>query len=291
MAAKDVLAAGAVVFRPGKRVLLVHRPRYDDWSFPKGKLDPGEHVTAAAVREVAEETGLHVRLGVPLSPPALPGHRRPDEAGLLLGRSRRRRPRRQRLPAQRGDRRGRVGAVRRGDGPAHLRLRPGARCKEARPRRRRTRRRRRAAARPGPLAQGVAAGRPAAARSSRPAAPRPSGWCRCSRRTTSPGSSAPAACAASRPIAPYADTTGWELELDDGVSEEGATADLRGRRWSTSWSPAEESAPCSAPTDRCCRRCSTRSGCADPRLEPGEMLVVHLRQGTVTRYRTATWRT
>jgi 8-oxo-dGTP diphosphatase len=63
----DVLAAGAVVFRPGKRVLLVHRPRYDDWSFPKGKLDRGEHVTAAAVREVAEETGLHVRLGPPLA--------------------------------------------------------------------------------------------------------------------------------------------------------------------------------------------------------------------------------
>ena len=67
MPAKDVLAAGAVVFRPGKRVLLVHRPRYDDWSFPKGKLDPGEHETAAAVREVAEETGVHVRLGARLA--------------------------------------------------------------------------------------------------------------------------------------------------------------------------------------------------------------------------------
>jgi 8-oxo-dGTP diphosphatase len=67
MVPKDVLAAGVVVFRPGRRVLLVHRPRYDDWSFPKGKLDPGEHATAAAVREVAEETGLHVRLGPPLS--------------------------------------------------------------------------------------------------------------------------------------------------------------------------------------------------------------------------------
>ncbi|HEX6148871.1 NUDIX hydrolase [Nocardioides sp.] len=63
---RDVLAAGAVVFRPGRRVLLVHRPRYDDWSFPKGKLDPGEHAAVAAVREVAEETGLHVRLGPPL---------------------------------------------------------------------------------------------------------------------------------------------------------------------------------------------------------------------------------
>jgi 8-oxo-dGTP pyrophosphatase MutT (NUDIX family)/phosphohistidine phosphatase SixA len=67
MSPSDVLAAGAVVFRPGKDVLLIHRPRYDDWSFPKGKLDPGEHVAAAAVREVAEETGLRVRLGPPLA--------------------------------------------------------------------------------------------------------------------------------------------------------------------------------------------------------------------------------
>jgi 8-oxo-dGTP pyrophosphatase MutT (NUDIX family)/phosphohistidine phosphatase SixA len=67
MPQSDVLAAGAVVFRPGKEVLLVHRPRYDDWSFPKGKLDPGEHVAACAVREVAEETGLRVRLGPPLA--------------------------------------------------------------------------------------------------------------------------------------------------------------------------------------------------------------------------------
>jgi 8-oxo-dGTP pyrophosphatase MutT (NUDIX family)/phosphohistidine phosphatase SixA len=67
---RDVIAAGAVVLRRGQQVLLVHRPRYDDWSFPKGKLDPGEHVTAAAVREVAEETGLHVRLGAPLTPQA-----------------------------------------------------------------------------------------------------------------------------------------------------------------------------------------------------------------------------
>ena len=49
-AAKDVQAAGVVAFRPGHRVLLVHRPKSDDWSFPKGKVDPGEHPTAAAVR-------------------------------------------------------------------------------------------------------------------------------------------------------------------------------------------------------------------------------------------------
>jgi 8-oxo-dGTP diphosphatase len=44
-------------------VALIHRPRYDDWSLPKGKLDPGEHVLTAAVREVREETGLDVVAG------------------------------------------------------------------------------------------------------------------------------------------------------------------------------------------------------------------------------------
>jgi len=64
-----VIAAGAVVSRrSGSEVLLVHRPKYDDWSFPKGKQDPGEHVTVTAVREVLEETGLHIVLGRPLPP-------------------------------------------------------------------------------------------------------------------------------------------------------------------------------------------------------------------------------
>jgi len=62
----DIVAAGAVVLRRGGEVLLVHRPKYDDWSFPKGKLDRGEHVLAAAVREVGEETGVAIRLGRPL---------------------------------------------------------------------------------------------------------------------------------------------------------------------------------------------------------------------------------
>ncbi len=66
--APQIVAAGVVVSRKGPEILLVHRPRYDDWSFPKGKADPGEHVTATAVREVAEETGLDVRLGPPLTP-------------------------------------------------------------------------------------------------------------------------------------------------------------------------------------------------------------------------------
>jgi len=63
----EIIAAGAVVTRKGKEILLVHRPKYDDWSFPKGKLDPDEHIVTTAVREVAEETGLDIRLGPPLS--------------------------------------------------------------------------------------------------------------------------------------------------------------------------------------------------------------------------------
>jgi 8-oxo-(d)GTP phosphatase len=56
-------AGGVVVRRDGEpSVLVVHRPKYDDWSLPKGKLEPGETEAAAAVREVAEETGLDVRL-------------------------------------------------------------------------------------------------------------------------------------------------------------------------------------------------------------------------------------
>jgi 8-oxo-dGTP diphosphatase len=55
-------AAGGVVVRGG-RVLVVHRPRYDDWTFPKGKLDPGESFEDAALREVEEETGVRCSLG------------------------------------------------------------------------------------------------------------------------------------------------------------------------------------------------------------------------------------
>jgi 8-oxo-dGTP pyrophosphatase MutT (NUDIX family) len=51
-----------VVVRDGK-VLLVHRPRYDDWTFPKGKLDPGESFELAALREVEEETGVRGSIG------------------------------------------------------------------------------------------------------------------------------------------------------------------------------------------------------------------------------------
>ena len=57
-----IRAAGGIVVRDG-RVLLVHRARYDDWSLPKGKLEPGETWEAAALREVLEETGVRGQLG------------------------------------------------------------------------------------------------------------------------------------------------------------------------------------------------------------------------------------
>ena len=76
----DVVAAGAVLWRPKPgtevapggpvggelEIALVHRPRYDDWSLPKGKLERGENPLAAAVREVGEETGISAALGTRL---------------------------------------------------------------------------------------------------------------------------------------------------------------------------------------------------------------------------------
>jgi 8-oxo-dGTP diphosphatase len=62
----QVKAAGGVPIRDGL-VLLVHRPKYDDWTLPKGKLDPGESFEDAALREVEEETSLTCRLGSELS--------------------------------------------------------------------------------------------------------------------------------------------------------------------------------------------------------------------------------
>ena len=56
-----VRAAGAVLV-DGDRVALVHRPRYDDWTLPKGKHQPGEDDIAAALREVLEETGFEGRI-------------------------------------------------------------------------------------------------------------------------------------------------------------------------------------------------------------------------------------
>ncbi|MFV2039747.1 MAG: NUDIX hydrolase [Acidimicrobiales bacterium] len=62
MKPERVHAAGGVVVDPTGRMLVVHRPRYDDWTFPKGKLDPGETIEECALREVREETGYSCEL-------------------------------------------------------------------------------------------------------------------------------------------------------------------------------------------------------------------------------------
>ena len=71
MTEPEVRAAGGLVVRDrgaGAEVAIVHRPRYDDWSLPKGKLEPGEAWEDAALREVEEETGMRCRLGEELDP-------------------------------------------------------------------------------------------------------------------------------------------------------------------------------------------------------------------------------
>jgi 8-oxo-dGTP diphosphatase len=77
--AAEVKASGGVVWRRGPggapELVVVHRPRYDDWSLPKGKLDAGESWEAAALREVEEEVGLRCRLGDELPPVSYRDHK------------------------------------------------------------------------------------------------------------------------------------------------------------------------------------------------------------------------
>jgi 8-oxo-dGTP pyrophosphatase MutT (NUDIX family) len=66
----EVRAAGGVLLRTGPegpQVAVIHRPKYEDWSLPKGKLDDGEDFEQAALREVEEETGMRAELGPELS--------------------------------------------------------------------------------------------------------------------------------------------------------------------------------------------------------------------------------
>ena len=278
MPTKDVLAAGAVVFRPGKRVLLVHRPRYDDWSFPKGKLDRGEHVTAAAVREVSEETGLHVRLGVPLSPQRYPvAGGRTKHVSYWVGRAVGDPDVSDYRPNDEIDE---VAWLGYDEAMARLSYDyDRSTLKEARSRRRqthavvvlrhgdaRTRKGWRQDDRLRPLIQ---LGRTQAQR----LVPILSAY-----DVTKVVTSGSMRCVET--ITPYADTTGWSIEVADGVSEEGATASSVVDVVDTLVAGEESAVIC---THRpVIPSVLDALGVADTKLEPGAMLVVHLRQGTVT---------
>ncbi|WP_367651783.1 NUDIX hydrolase [Curtobacterium sp. MCPF17_052] len=121
-----VIAAGAVVWREQDGeplVLLIHREHHKDVSFPKGKVDPGESIPEAAVREIDEETGYRVHLGAPPRPSGVrPTERSRQGRALLVGPGL---PQGGRacgsVPPERRGRRRRVGVHRRRPRPAHLR--------------------------------------------------------------------------------------------------------------------------------------------------------------------------
>ena len=263
-------------------MLLVHRPRYDDWSFPKGKLDPGEHVTAAAVREVPRRPGCTSGSGRRCAGQRYPvaggrtkpvaywvgrvvgdddvsGYRANDEIDEVA-----------------------LGAVRRGARPAHLRPRP----------RRRSRGAGRSAARPTPLV----VLRHGEARSRKAWRGRTTGCARCSQLgrqqaqrlvpvlaaydVTRIVSSSSTRCVET--VAPYADTTGLEARARGRPQRGGRHR--RGGRSSIGRRAARR-------PDEAAVLCTHRPvlppvfdalGVDDPSWSPGAMLVVHLRQGTVT---------
>lgn len=277
MPAPDVRAAGAVVTRKGGDVLLVHRPRYDDWSFPKGKLDPHEHVTTAAVREVAEETGLDIRLGPALSTQRYDtGRGRMKSVNYWIGR------------VQGHDD---VSGYRINDEVDAVAWVPWAKAAqrltydydrgtlaEARPLRRKTRALillRHAHARSRRSWQGDDRRRPllvAGASEAQRLVPVLAAF-----DATEIHSSSSVRCVAT--VTPYVHTTGWPLHSYDELSEEGASV------------PAVEGLlkgllAVDASTLMCTHRpvlpiVLQTLGLADVKLEPAEMLVVHHRKGAV----------
>ena len=273
-------AAGAVVTRKGGDVLLVHRPKYDDWSFPKGKLDPGEHVVTAAVREVAEETGLDVRLGPPLAGQRYrtsngrwktvdywPGARSAATTSAATG------PTPRSTPSS--------GCRRTRPGPAHLPLRPRhpARGAAAAPPHARAGR---AAPRRGPLAQRLAPGRPAPpAAARRPAPGRAPGAAARGVRRHAAHTSSSTRCV--QTVTPYVDVTGWPVKLHDVLTEEDATVEAWCDLVDDLLDGGESAVLCThrpvLPT------VLDALGVPDVRLEPGAMLVVHHRKGRVVALR------
>jgi 8-oxo-dGTP diphosphatase len=283
MVGPDVLAAGVVVFGAGRTVLLVHRPKYDDWSFPKGKLDRGERAATAAVREVLEETGLRVRLGPPLSSQRYPVNSGMKTVFYWTGR-----------PAGDGD----VSAYEPNDEIDDVRWVPLDQARDtltyahdletldqALALRRRTRT--------------LVVLRHATARSRK-------SWSKDDRRRPLLATGrrqaerlVPVLAAYDVPrvvssgstrcvdtVAPYAAATGGRVEVDDVLSEEDFTAKGVRRLVRRVVERLEESPRSAGGTVVCTHRpvlpeVFDALGIEDPHLEKGEMLVVHLRRGRV----------
>jgi 8-oxo-(d)GTP phosphatase len=274
---RDVVAAGVVAFRPGRRVLLVHRPRYDDWSFPKGKLDPGERAAVAAVREAAEETGLHLRLGPPLASQRYPNGDRCKTVHYWVA-----------WPVGDAD----VSGYRVNDEIDEVVWLPYeealhrltyARDRNTLVEARRLRKKTHALV---VLRHGKARSRKGWGR--RPDAERPLvslGHGQAQRlvsllatyAATRIVSSPSTRCLDS--VRPYADATGWELEEDDGISEDSATAESVVATVDDLLHGKEGAVLC---THRpVLPAVFDALGMAEQALEPGGMVVVHHRKGTV----------
>lgn len=277
---RAVLAAGVVAFRAGRQVLVVHRPRYDDWSFPKGKVDPGEHVTATAVRETWEETGLHVRLGPQLADQryAIAGGR-PKVVSYWTGR------------AVGDDDVATYAANREIDEVAWVDLDkaeglltyPHDRTTLAQA----TGLRRRTA----PivvLRHGKARSRKAWRKDDRQRPLLALGTLQAERlvpvlsayAVTRVVTSSSTRCL--QTVTPFADTTGWEVEATDGLSEEGHTKGSVRRVVAA----AREAAADGVGTVLCSHRpvlpqLLRELGLKDPQLAPGQLLVAHTRKGDV----------
>ena len=279
----EILAAGAVVFRKredGTEVLLVHRPKYDDWSFPKGKLDPGEHAVTAAVREVAEETGLDVRLGPPLPDQEYDvGNGRPHQARALLGR-----------PAARRRRRRGYRANAEVDEVAWVDLDEGAtQLTYLRDREHPRARRRGARKRTTPLVvlrhargprRSVDRRRPGAAAVPGRASCRPSSWCRCSGRTACPDRVSSSSRRCWTTLAPYAEVADVDLEVTDDRREEDATEPAVARRRGRAARPRGTGGAVHAPAGAAAGP-RLRWGCRPAVWSRPRMLVVHHRSGQV----------
>ena len=259
-----VRAAGALLWRGrGKQleVAMVHRPKYDDWSWPKGKLDPGESWAEAAVREVLEETGLHARLGIPLPLARYEvGTSRPYRRKVVqywaaqVGGQRR-------PPGRRGGR-GALAARGQGPRPPALPARPGAARRPARGRRAGHHRRPAAARRPArqqrvpaPVEAGrrpapARRGRPRAGDRADPAAVRLPGATAGHLGRRALRGDARAVRAGDR----------WAAARPARAERGGLRRRPRGRRAGRRQAAGQGSSrPRCAPTARCCRRCSARS--------------------------------